>query len=408
MIVANLPYLSPGDTRLRRRAPGRRLLVRGRARALPPLDRRRGRPSRPPDGGVLIQFDGEVLEAERSELPWLLGGSSRSGAPPPSRGAPPTDGSAILLLRYANGDTHRGRNPLRRRHGRRAARIGRNHHAISDRVGGRGGHAGRRPPSRSLGRRALPPSPTRIRTSCSHPAPRAGARSTTPSRRSTPGCEEPSAEWKVRYALHARPRARALREAAAPRLRHRAAPPPGRRARRDAHRADRRRPEDGENGNGNGRRDAAEEDDEPEDELELAPEPTPTRTIDGAAAGRARIPARSAATASATRPRRARRSPPPGFVEAARTEGVLILTHRRLLVDQFRRELTEHGYGIALHRRDPRRAHRAAAVEPDHDPDVRVVRAPRRRDRARRVPARDLRRGAHRARREDLGRDPLV
>src|SRR5207248_1148166 len=34
-----------------------------------------------------------------------------------------------------------------------------------------------------------------------------------------------------------------------------------------------------------------------------------------------------------------------GFVEAARTEGVLILTHRRLLVDQFRRDLTEHGYG---------------------------------------------------------------
>jgi superfamily II DNA or RNA helicase len=37
-----------------------------------------------------------------------------------------------------------------------------------------------------------------------------------------------------------------------------------------------------------------------------------------------------------------------GFVEAARTEGVLILTHRRLLVDQFRRELTEHGYGNRL------------------------------------------------------------
>ncbi len=37
-----------------------------------------------------------------------------------------------------------------------------------------------------------------------------------------------------------------------------------------------------------------------------------------------------------------------GFVEAARTEGVLILTHRRLLVDQFRRELTEHGYGQRL------------------------------------------------------------
>src|SRR5262249_27862970 len=37
-----------------------------------------------------------------------------------------------------------------------------------------------------------------------------------------------------------------------------------------------------------------------------------------------------------------------GFVEAARTEGVLILTHRRLLVDQFRRELTDHGYGDRL------------------------------------------------------------
>ncbi|HUK44637.1 MAG TPA: DEAD/DEAH box helicase family protein [Gaiellaceae bacterium] len=37
-----------------------------------------------------------------------------------------------------------------------------------------------------------------------------------------------------------------------------------------------------------------------------------------------------------------------GFVEAARTEGVLILTHRRLLVSQFRRELTEHGYGDRL------------------------------------------------------------
>src|SRR5262245_29663226 len=33
-----------------------------------------------------------------------------------------------------------------------------------------------------------------------------------------------------------------------------------------------------------------------------------------------------------------------GFVEAARTEGVLILTHRRLLVDQFKRDLTEGGY----------------------------------------------------------------
>jgi superfamily II DNA or RNA helicase len=37
-----------------------------------------------------------------------------------------------------------------------------------------------------------------------------------------------------------------------------------------------------------------------------------------------------------------------GFVEAARHLGVLILTHRRLLVDQFRRDLTTEGYGERL------------------------------------------------------------
>ncbi len=37
-----------------------------------------------------------------------------------------------------------------------------------------------------------------------------------------------------------------------------------------------------------------------------------------------------------------------GFVEAARTMGVLILTHRRLLVDQFTRDLTTEGYGERL------------------------------------------------------------
>src|SRR5207244_3892292 len=38
-----------------------------------------------------------------------------------------------------------------------------------------------------------------------------------------------------------------------------------------------------------------------------------------------------------------------GFVDAARTTGVLILTHRRLLVDQFTRDLTKEGYGKRLH-----------------------------------------------------------
>lgn len=37
-----------------------------------------------------------------------------------------------------------------------------------------------------------------------------------------------------------------------------------------------------------------------------------------------------------------------GFIEAARTVGVLILTHRRLLVSQFNRELGDEGYGDRL------------------------------------------------------------
>jgi release factor glutamine methyltransferase len=70
LIVANLPYLAPGT-------PGYddepasavfssgdglehyRRLIAGAGDHLAP------------DGGVLIQFDGNVLEAERSELPWL-------------------------------------------------------------------------------------------------------------------------------------------------------------------------------------------------------------------------------------------------------------------------------------------------------------------------------------------------
>ena len=64
----------------------------------------------------------------------------------------------------------------------------------------------------------------------------------------------------------------------------------------------------------------------------------PPRTIPGAERRyRFRHPTASGKTIAAA-----------GFVEAARTEGVLILTHRRLLVDQFRRELTDHGYGDRL------------------------------------------------------------
>src|ERR671931_519181 len=37
-----------------------------------------------------------------------------------------------------------------------------------------------------------------------------------------------------------------------------------------------------------------------------------------------------------------------GFVEASRHLGILILTHRRLLVSQFTRDLTTEGYGARL------------------------------------------------------------
>ena len=69
-----------------------------------------------------------------------------------------------------------------------------------------------------------------------------------------------------------------------------------------------------------------------------------------------------------------------GFVEAARTLGVLILTHRRLLVTQFQRELTDRGLRRPAAPSD-RERRRAAAGEPDHDPDLRLVRPPRRRAR---------------------------
>jgi superfamily II DNA or RNA helicase len=102
----------------------------------------------------------------------------------------------------------------------------------------------------------------------------------------------------------------------------------------------------GENGNGNGH--AEEDEDEDDDELELSQdadtdeeleEEVPVQDDPGAVRRyRFRHPTASGKTIAAA-----------GFVEAARTEGVLILTHRRLLVDQFRRELTDHGYGSRFH-----------------------------------------------------------
>jgi ribonuclease E len=104
-----------------------------------------------------------------------------------------------------------------------------------------------------------------------------------------------------------------------------------------------------ENGNGNGNghapvaavEDAPELEEEPEDELgllegELDEDDEVFRGPDPGAARRFRFrhPTASGKTIAAA-----------GFVEAARTLGVLILTHRRLLVQQFNRDLTTEGYG---------------------------------------------------------------
>ena len=80
---------------------------------------------------------------------------------------------------------------------------------------------------------------------------------------------------------------------------------------------------------------ALEEDDEPEeDELNGEGEVRPADDPGAVRRFRFRHPTASGKTIAAG-----------GFVEAARTMGVLILTHRRLLVKQFERDLTAEGYG---------------------------------------------------------------
>jgi ribonuclease E len=96
--------------------------------------------------------------------------------------------------------------------------------------------------------------------------------------------------------------------------------------------------------NGNGKALTAEElaeleaEDEEEGAEEVdAVEPAPDQDPGATRRYRFRHPTASGKTIAAA-----------GFVEAARTMGVLILTHRRLLVSQFNRELTEEGYGDRL------------------------------------------------------------
>src|SRR5438132_10713665 len=99
--------------------------------------------------------------------------------------------------------------------------------------------------------------------------------------------------------------------------------------------------------NGNGTHAEAELDEEEEDELEPPPAAngdadellplSPEEDPGAVRRFRFRHPTASGKTIAAA-----------GFVEAARTLGVLILTHRRLLVSQFNRELKAEGYGDRL------------------------------------------------------------
>jgi ribonuclease E len=93
---------------------------------------------------------------------------------------------------------------------------------------------------------------------------------------------------------------------------------------------------DGTNGNGLPETEAEEEDEpEEEDDEDVEDDETGSRDDPGAARRfRFRHPTASGKTIAAG-----------GFVEAAGTMGVLILTHRRLLVNQFNRDLTTEGYG---------------------------------------------------------------
>ena len=106
-----------------------------------------------------------------------------------------------------------------------------------------------------------------------------------------------------------------------------------------------RHEEEPENGNGNGHGNGTavveeppvEEEEEPDEDEGEDEEPAAADDPGAVRRFRFRHPTASGKTIAAA-----------GFVEAARTMGVLILTHRRLLVQQFTRDLTTEGYGDRL------------------------------------------------------------
>ncbi|HKC78001.1 MAG TPA: DEAD/DEAH box helicase family protein [Gaiellaceae bacterium] len=167
------------------------------------------------------------------------------------------------------------------------------------------------------------------------------------------GGKAPSPQWKVRYGLLL-----GLERVLAEPEPHTAAGTALRRHQVDALAgmlteliaASQRYDETNGNGNGNGHSATAEEleqqqvEDEDEDstlvvEVEDAELPEEPQQDDPGAVRRYRFrhPTASGKTIAAA-----------GFVEAARTLGVLILTHRRLLVSQFTRDLKTEGYGKRL------------------------------------------------------------
>jgi ribonuclease E len=157
------------------------------------------------------------------------------------------------------------------------------------------------------------------------------------------GREEPSPEWKVRYALMLG--LERVLSGKPPRL---ASGTELRRHQIDALAgmlteliAANQRADD-EPVNGNGQVEAVDAEDEDADfgvvdEEPLAEELSPEEDPGAVRRYRFRHPTASGKTIAAA-----------GFVEAARTMGVLILTHRRLLVSQFNRELAAEGYGDRL------------------------------------------------------------
>ena len=161
------------------------------------------------------------------------------------------------------------------------------------------------------------------------------------------GRSEPSYEWRVRYGLMLG--LERVLSADPPRLlsgtelrRHQVDALAGMLAELIA--AHQRDEENGNGANGAGLLDAtvdADEDEEDEDEVgeDDDGDEVEAHVDDPGAVRRYRFrhPTASGKTIAAA-----------GFVEAARTLGVLILTHRRLLVAQFRRELAAEGYGDRL------------------------------------------------------------